>query len=226
MANYKKEGTSQTYGQLLLFPFKSDNVPTSTTYASSPKDILVKLIPAKNSGVTRNLTVADIDEEERKKILLTAFSDNPNLPVEIGYGNSIDQSTTIWSEGVDLSTFSEKIQDYAIVVGGEKTKDELKKIIKNAALVDSFITLKSKDSEEAEYNNLKDANISAKFVYNNFSQTETDIVREETPSLDPLTDSFFVKGKDKSRVPRYVSLTWPLAKLTEPLLKSETNSRI
>lgn len=46
----KKEGTSQTYGQLILFPSKEKGFNSSTGNSSNPtinEDIIVKLIPRK-----------------------------------------------------------------------------------------------------------------------------------------------------------------------------------
>lgn len=224
MANFKTEGTSQTYGQLIVFPFKKDSIPTSKfQYPNSSKDQIVKLMPSTKDralGNNRNLTLADVDDAERTKIIQAAFSENVSTPIEIGVGiNSGDGAQEVPTpDQVNLAAHSEKIEDYAIVVGGEKSREELKRIIKDSSVVDLFIMLKSLDSEEAEFNNLKEAEVTAKFIYNYFTQTEEDIQFQETQNNDPLLVN------TKNNAPMYVKLTWPLAKITEPITTENTNS--
>jgi hypothetical protein len=132
MANFKSEGTSQTYGQLIIFPFKKDTLSTSKfQYPNSSKDIIVKLMPSTKDrvlGNSRALTVADIDDAERTKIIQAAFSENPSAAIQIGIGiNSGDGA--IESPGpdqVNLAAHSETIENYAIVVGRRKKQGRIK----------------------------------------------------------------------------------------------------
>lgn len=224
MANFKTEGTSQTYGQLIIFPFKKDSLPTSRfQYPNSSKETIVKLMSSTKDrvlGRARALTLADIDDVERTKIIQTAFSDNPNAAIEIAVGINSGDGAEEESvpDQVNLAAHSEKIESFAIVVGGEKSREELKKIIKDSSVVDLFIMLKSLDSEEAEFNNLKESQIESNFVYNYFTQTEEDIEFQENQINDPLLVN------NKYNAPMYVKLTWPIAKITEPVSIEDTNS--
>jgi hypothetical protein len=105
-----------------------------------------------------------------------------------------------------------------LLLDGEKSKEELKKIIKDSSVVDLFIMLKSLDSEEAEFNNLKEANVVAEFTYNYFTQTEEDIQFQEAQNNDPLLSN------TKNNAPMYVKLTWPVAKITQPITTEDTTS--
>jgi hypothetical protein len=213
--NFKREGTSQTFGQLVIFPSKKDGLPIDPKIINrSPKDIVVRLIPSSQG----TLTLSKIVDTERSKISLAAVSDNKsaviNLSESFARGSLVENSV---NEINNISSVFQNIQDYAIVVGGSKGATELQKILKESAKVDLFVTLKSKESEIVDYNNLKDVDVSSKFVYNFFTPDETDISSQEDQSQDPLLKN------DIFNVPRYVKLTWDVKKITEALINTEND---
>jgi hypothetical protein len=212
---FKREGTSQTYGQLVIFPSKQDDVPLDPKIVRSPKDIVVKLIP--NGGGKLNL--ARIVDSERSKICLAAFSTNRQAVINLSAAFDIDGAFKESSkqEIVNISSVVQNIQDFAIVVGGSKSASELNKILKEAAKVDLFVTLKSQESEVLEYNNLQTVNMSSKFVYNFYIPEETNIASQEDQTKDPLLT------KDIFNVPRYVKLSWEATHLKEPLSDTESD---
>ncbi len=149
---------------------------------------------------------------------MAAFSDNKSAVINLSESftrNSLTENSI--NEINNISSVFQNIQDYAIVVGGSKGATELQKILKESAKVDLFVTLKSKESEIVDYNNLKDVDISSKFVYNFFSPDETDINSQEDQSQDPLLKN------DIFNVPRYVKLTWDVKKITEALINTEND---
>jgi hypothetical protein len=223
MAQFKTEGTSQTYGQLVIFPFKKDNsVPKlNTGTINAPEGIRVKLLPNNKT----QLKIGDIDDNERALISMAAFSDLPDPYVGIGQNDqsiiSDNTQETSEREKINISKMAENIEDYAIVVGSSyKTKQELRKITKDASAVDLFIMLKSLDSESVEFNNLKVTELNAKFTYNFYIPEESDISSQEDQSQDP-----FLKN-DIFNIPRYVKLTWKPTKVTEEISSFELVSAL
>jgi len=144
------------------------------------------------------------------KIILSAFSD------------AKDKIVVVTQPAVGDSTKQTKndIQNFAIVAGSTKSKDARNSAIKRSLQVDSLITSKSKESEEIEFNNLKQIGIKAEFVYNFFVPEEKNYVTEENPLLDPLLkDSLF-------DVPRYVKLTWESQSVSEELSDVDTDFQL
>lgn len=215
-ANFKKEGTSQTYGQLVIFPSKQDNVPLNTgAVLQSPRDIIVKLVP--NGGGQLNL--ARIVDSDRSKICLAAFSANRQAVINLSAAFDVDGAFKESSkqEIANISSVVQNIEDFAIVVGGSKNTTELANILKEAAKVDLFVNLRSRESEVLEYNNLQTVGLSSKFIYNFYIPEETNILSQEDQTKDPLlkTDIF--------NVPRYVKLSWPSIQLKQPLSDKESD---
>jgi hypothetical protein len=211
---FKREGTSQTYGQLVIFPTKMDTVPLdpAKNVVNSPRDITVRLIA--NGGGT--LLGSKILDTERSKISLAAFTDNKQAVINLS--SSVNESLIEkgQQENIKISNVNQNIEDHAIVVGGEKSPEELRMILKEAIKVDLFTALKSQESEVVEYNNLKDVELNAKFVYNFYIPEECDISSQENQSQDPLLKN------DIFNVPRYVKLSWQPKYVTEPLANTVT----
>lgn len=84
-------------------------------------------------------------------------------------------------------------------------------IIKESSKIDLFTTIKSKESQVIQFNNLKQTNISAKFQYNFYHPRERELDTQEDRANDP-----FLKRKIFD-VPRYVKLTWTPQNVTEPI---------
>lgn len=213
---FKREGTSQTYGQLVIFPSKQDDVPVDPkTIVQSPKDVIVKLIP--NGGGQLNL--ARIVDTERSKISLAAVSANKQAVINLSAAFDVDGAFSEASkqELANISAVVENIEDFAIVVGSSKSTLELANSLKESAKVDLFVTLKSQESEVLEYNNLQTVDLTTKFVYNFFIPEETNIASQEDQTKDPLlkTDIF--------NVPRYVKLSWEERHVKQPLTAREND---
>lgn len=211
---YKQEGTSQTYGQLVIFPSKQDSVPLDPKIVTnSPRDIVVKLIP----NGPGSLNAARISDIQRSKISLAAFSDNKEAIIDLSADTGAAVVETGKQEFVRISTVYQNIEDFAIVVGGEKTPTELASVTKEASKTDFFITLKSQESEIIEYNNLKDVELKSEFIYNFYIPEETDIISQENQNQDPLLKN------DIFNVPRYVKLTWEPKHVTENISNIEND---
>jgi hypothetical protein len=220
----KVEGTSQTYGQLIVIPSKQEasslnKVGNTLNQVSqvatvAPQDTIVKIVPNEATGLGTGVVVHDSD---KSKISVAAFSDNKQPTVALNKESSIVEAML---EGANLNTFATIIKNdvqHAIVIGSLlKPKEEIKKILTEAQKVDMMISMKSKFSEDLEFNNLKEPELSAEFVYNFFSPDEADVISQEDQSQDP-----YLKN-DIFHVPRYVELRWPAAGVTEELSAEET----
>lgn len=100
------------------------------------------------------------------------------------------------------------------------SSENLKDRIKIASNADLFITLKSKESEEIEFNNLKQSEVVAKFTYNFFTPEEKNYITEENTALDPLLKNSIFD------VPRYAKLTWEKQQVTEDISDIENNFQL
>lgn len=220
----KTEGTTQTYGQLITIPEKKDigtnaAAGSGQNYAVSPKDTLVKIVPNNKDSLGLGSSV-DLTDTDRSKISISAFSDTKEPTVAL----SVDTSEeNISLEGSRLNSFSRVAQNqvtHALVAGSAlKSREEIKKVLTDARKVDMMITLKSKDSEEIEFNNLKEIDPESEFTYNFFIQEEEDIISQEDQAQDPLLK------KDIFNVPRYVELQWKPIGVTEKLTREESGDR-
>ena len=213
----KTEGTTQTFGQLIVFPARKDVSSMTTNQQSSvtPVDTVVKVVANPvDSGV--NLSVNDTD---RSKIAIAAATTTKEAAVVLDR-TSIAQENLL--EGVNVGTFARvKINeiDHAIVVGSLiKSKDEVSKAMAESQKVDMMICLKSKESEVLEFNNLKEPAFEVQMVYNFFIPEEEDVLSQEDQSQDP-----FLKG-DIFDVPRYVELKWTPVDVTEEFASIESLS--
>lgn len=216
-ALFKKEGTSQTFGQLVLIPSLGDVAALlDRDYANStivPQDITVKLV---FNDRTPFLGSDSLSDKDRSKIALAGFSENKDPVVAI---TAKADTGEVVLEGSSLNSFSRVKQneiDHAIIVGSSyKPREEIKKVLQEAGKIDLMITLKSKDSEDINFNTLKEPELQASFTYNFFIPEEKDIISEEDPSKDPLLKN------DIFNVPRYVELRWTPTKVTEQLTLQE-----
>ena len=214
--NFKRESTSQTYGQLVIFPSRQDSAPTDPkSVVQSPRDIVVKLLSANSEP----LNLARIVDTERSKISVAAMTPNKQVVINMSAAISADKSFSEAGkqEFANISSVVQNIQDFAIVVGGSKPEAELQSVLKQSIKTDLFITLKSKDSEIVDYNNLKDIQINSKFTYNFYTPEECDVKSQEDQSLDPLLKNSI------SEVPRFVKLTWDPVNITEQLSTTESD---
>lgn len=209
----KREGTSQTYGQLVTLPTARDVTATQTTSlgqasAVSPRDTIVKIIPNTQGDDNSSFQLNDID---RSKISIAAFSNNANPTVALNQTPS--NATNLGNNQLpQVTNVQQNASNQALVVGSAiKSRDDIKKVLDDAKKVDLMITLKSKESEILEFNNLKEITPDSTFVYNFFEETEEDIDSQEDQSKDPLLAS------DISNVPKYVKLTWDSIVVTEPI---------
>jgi len=215
----KVEQTSQTYGQFFqLLTGQSETSSNRSTQGSSggtivPTDSIVRVIRNDNNG--GDLILSDTD---KARIALAATSDSFQPTVAVN--TSIVAGENVLATNA-ANNFSEVVLNNGpaevIIVAGSSYKpiEEIKEILTEAQKIDMMITLKSKDSEALEFNNLKEAQLESKFVYNFFSASEGDVESQEDPAQDPyLKSSIF-------NVPRYVKLTWEPAMITEPLSQEE-----
>lgn len=214
----KTEGTSQTYGQLVSIPSRKDVTVTSVSNevsaTVSPQDSIVKIISnEKSEDATGTLELNDID---RSKIAIAAHSDTKDPAVSI---NKIERLKDSSLEGSSLNNFSKNVANIdlvAIVLGSSlKSKEEVKKVLTEAQKVDLMISLKSKESEEIEFNSLKEVQPDLEFTYNFFTQDESDVSTQEDQSQDPLLKN------DIYNVPRYVELSWTPVGVTEEMSSDE-----
>jgi hypothetical protein len=219
----KTEGTSQTFGQLIKFPTKevgSTNIASAIAsvfnVAGTTKDIIVKLIPGNNKA----LSIKDIDVEDRFRIIASAFSD---IPTSLKTATITQDAATQDTSGrlPAPSTTIPNIEDYAIVAG-TTCNPNVKTDIKRALKADLFIALKSKESEEIEFNNIKQIDLSGEFVYNFFTTKEKDYLNEEDPRQDP----FLISNSSSFEIPRYIKLRWTPQMVTENLSEIENDAAL
>lgn len=219
----KIEGTTQTYGQLISLSnsrLSSNNTGLGQTAASSPHDVLVKIIPnTKEDSPGERIVLNDID---RSKIAIAAYSDTKDPSVALNKDVD-DRSNQRINQSPNTTEHRENQLDYATVIGSVlKNRDEIQRILTDARKVDMMITLKSKESEILEFNNLKEIEPDANFTYNFFEDNEEDISSQENQALDPLLT------KSALDVPRYVKLTWDSITVTEVVEDpaQQNNSRV
>lgn len=219
----KTEGTTQTYGQLITIPERKD-VSTSKKTEShqttvSPRDTLVKIVP--NNQKSQSLGVSmELNDTDRSKISVAAFSDTKTPTVALDRDDDHGESVLEGNRLNNFSTVARNRETHALVLGSTiKSKEEIKKVLTEAKKVDMMITLKSKDSEELEFNNLKEIDPEIEFTYQFFVSDEEDISSQEDQAQDPL-----LKG-DIFDVPRYVELTWQPVGVTERLTAEEMNDK-
>lgn len=223
----KTESTSQTYGQLISIPSKkdvsqfrsADSTSVSQTYAISPKDVMVKIVPNDQSNEELGSKVA-LSDKDRSKISISAFSDTKEPTVSLTRETSRQEKTL---EGSALNTFAKVAANtiqHAVVIGSAyKSREDIKKALNEAKKVDMMICLKSADSEDIEFNNLKEINPDVEFTYNFFIPEEEDIVSQEDQSQDPLLKN------DAFNVPRYVELNWAPVGVTDELTSEESGRK-
>jgi hypothetical protein len=205
---FKEEGTTQTFGQLIIFPSKKDSQQLSANNIKS-EDIVVNL----QSNSQTDLSIFDIDESDRYRITVSAFSDQQPKTAFVTV-NSNPNAVVLQEKNNSVDIPPELIHDFAIVVGSSMSKLRLKGAIEQASKVDFLIALKSQLSQEVEYNTIKQTNVKTKFVYNFYTTQEKEL-NEEDRNDDPLDKA------DIFSVPRYVKITWEPQSVTEPIRNIE-----
>lgn len=213
--SYKTEGTSQTYGQLVVLREKGANFSNtkldpeiSSSKILSP-DKIVKLNPIG----TNQLKASDVDDNELSKIAAAAaLQKNPSVDISAENSSNLNQTSSTANATTNVSTTMPNIESFAVVLGSlVKTSEDIAKSMEQAIKIDSSLSMKSKFSEEIELNNLKDVTLNGNFVYNFYIPEEEDVASQEDQSQDPLL------LRDKFNVPRYVELAWNPVTLTEPV---------
>lgn len=204
----KTEGTSQTYGQLITLAISEDiSLASNIENAVAPQDIQVTLLQS------TEVTSAD---QDRKKIIEAAFSDNTTKIASVKKAKDVDfdelndnffLNTLVNAELTELTT--------ATVVGSRvKTVKEIKDCLNESKKVDLLICLKSRDSESLEFNNLKIPDFQGNFVYN-FYLREGDYQEDDVASRENSED-LLAKNKPHM-VPQYVELSWKSLRRAEKL---------
>lgn len=221
----KLEQTSQTYGQFIQIVESeigiSGRSTTGTTnrLSNAATDTTVKVVRSDNDA--GNLTLTD---EDKARIAVAAVT-SPEPTVAVNMGN-LGGSRGIIAGDIDLArnvstNFSDVVQNLpgeSVVVAGSVyiEPQKVKEILTEAKKIDLMLTLKSKDSEVLEFNNLKELQLDSEFTYNFFNNFEADIESQEDPSQDPYLKTSLIN------VPKYVKLTWKPVEITEPLSIEET----
>lgn len=211
--SYKTEGTSQTYGQVVVLREKNSNFfrerEISSTKILSP-DKIVKLNPV---GGATQLKSSDVDDNEFSKIAAAAaLQVNPSVDIDASKDTGANNQTISNPASINVSLTMPNIQEFAVVLGSSvKTAQDIAKSMEQSIKIDSALSMKSQFSEEIELNNLKEINVESNFVYNFYIPEEEDIISQEDQNKDPLL------LRDKFNVPRYVELSWNPTILSEPI---------
>jgi hypothetical protein len=219
---FKTEGTTQTYGQLIVFPAreksiiaKSQSETQTTTQLISPKDTMVRIIsqsPTESSS--KSLVLENVD---KSNISIAAFSSEKEHIAVVNQASLSSQDTSsapkVNTLGMDtVSTANINVEEYAIVVGSAiKSREEIKKCLTEAQKSNLSISFKSKFSESAEHNNIKSPELFSSFIYNFYDHNERNIETQEDPKQDPLL------SKKLQDVPLYVELSWKPSSTTEDI---------
>jgi len=212
----KTEGTSQTFGQMVIFPSRGDLISAVTDDTGgfvnvTPLDTAVRVVQDADT-LASIATAGLVSDSDKSSIALAAAATDIGKEAVVSIKSD---NTNGGVSSIGLSSFAntkENIIDHAVVIGSVfKAKDEIKKILIESSKVDLCITLKSKESEAIHFNSLKTPEMESEFVYNFFDEEELNISTQEDPSLDPLHKNTI------RNVPRYVEIRWNTAKLSEPL---------
>lgn len=188
---------------------------------------------------TKDTIVKVIRNSKDVEVALAAFGTIPTLPckavsnVATAAALGQDSATVVLPRerlvekkqeglfGQFLTSFTNvtpNVVEHLVVAGSSiKTKEEQASSLRESQKIDLTITLKSKPSEDLEFNNLKVPDLEVEFFYNFFVEDEEDIEEQEDRSKDPL-----LKRRPVD-TPRYVSLQWSTAKTTEPLQVNAKN---
>lgn len=224
----KKEGTSQTYGQLLLkstdvvqqqeLSVKKDLSIDSNT-SSDQRDKTVKIEESVASAIEKiasedTSTIkrsADLTDRDKANILVQlndTKDTNTTFEVSPESRESSNKNPQNITDSLSISLAAQqeigkKISETYIRPGSKyESEEEINSIVKDSSKIDLLITAKSKFSKPIEYNTLYTPDIEVDFVYNFYIDNEENITSEEDPSRDPIVD------KSLKDIPRYVVLRW------------------
>ncbi|MEK6879197.1 MAG: hypothetical protein AABY22_06285 [Nanoarchaeota archaeon] len=195
---FKTEGTSQTFGQMVIF----GNVPgfnnlTNTQTSISSKTTNVNILKTTVSSA------ANLDET-KVQIAVAAASNDSNATIVLKeQGNSAVGISDVGNLS-NTNTLTVSVFD-----SQTKTKEEVKDILTESKKVDLSISLKSKNSEKIEFNNLQMPQLNGKFNYIFFAEDEADVDSQEDPS------------KEISEFSRFSNLQWDIVEVSEDLTDEE-----
>jgi len=241
----KIEGTSQTFGQLIISnqnyasptaaqttqaiegSIKSNTASTAESIDSTIGGSVASNRLAESSSVvpvdvlvevvqnTASNSTA-ISSDKKTSIAMAAASGQSRPTAVVDADNVVDRALTTNSLLGGVATVVPNVVEYVTVLGSSvKTQDEIREALTEAQKIDLSITLRSQKSEAIEFNTLKKPGMSTKFLYNFFSGSETNIQEQEDQSKDPLLT------KRPVDTPRYVDLRWAVTEVTEPLAGTE-----
>ena len=205
----KKEGTSKTFGQFVIFGGKSETTKqhmvdstNEQTFAAGVTTVVVNSV----SSVEENLDTV------KSQIALAAASGIKSTIIAVGNGEGSAGET-------DIGKLTNTVKLAAFVVNSKtKTPDEIKDIILESSKMDMAITMKSRESHVIEFNNLDVPDIKTEFFYQVFDPDETNITTQEDPARDPLLNGTL------SRVPRFVEISWNRTFIEEPITGIEIDN--
>jgi hypothetical protein len=202
----KTEGTSQTFGQLVVLGDQIINTgegsfnPSVSSTGIVPQDTIVTIVEDATSSTPQGSL--------NSSIALAAASSNQSATAVVPAGSASMAN----SLSANMATNMPNVVGYAVIVGSSvKLKEEIDKALLEARRFDLLTTYRSKKSEPIHFNSLKSPNLQAKLIYNFYTEDEEDIRAQEDQSVDPLLNS------RPSDVPRYVELSWNAVDVTEPL---------
>lgn len=219
----KTEQTSTTYGQMIEILTggstgrSSGGTGTTSTRSSDQQsvgnhaavDTVVSVVRNDHNGGNLILT----DQDRTNIAIAAATSQQPTVAVNTSI---LPGENVLANNSPSVSAVIPAATDTVVVVGScWKPLEQMQEILTEANKIDMMITLKTKDSEILEFNNIKEVQMESQFVYNFFSASEADISSQEDPSQDPFLRTTL------TNVPKYVKLTWEPAKITEPLSDQE-----
>jgi hypothetical protein len=209
----KTEGTSQTYGQLIVLSITEDTLlGNNKENLVAPQDIAITLVPS---------TEIKSADEDRKKVIEAAFA-NPVGVAAVSTKKDLDfdelndnyfLTSLVNSEVVELTT--------ATVVGSRlKTKQEITDALKEASKTDLLIALKSKDSEMLEFNNLKIPDFDGQYIYNFYSSSDS---YQEDDLVGRENGNDLLSSLKATAVPQYIELSWKSLKKAEIIKGQKVN---
>jgi len=181
----------------------------------APQDTLVSVIA---NTVDKIAEGSSLGCKEKATIAMAAASTNKAATVAVASELLVvDQPQTLFGSALNsVATVLPNVTETFIVLGSTlKEKEEIKKALTEAQKVDLSFTLRSKQSESIEFNNLKRPTLEVGFSYNFFVEDEEDIEEQEDPTKDPLLNHRAVD------TPRISDIRWPVISVTEPLAGTE-----
>lgn len=194
----KTESTSQTFGQMIVFKnnFGFVKTPQATT-SISPKITNISVLKTTAIG-SKNI------DDIKAQIAIAAVS--PDVDTNSSIVLKEDQNISSEAASNIGSLSNTETSSVSVWNSQTKTKEEIKDILTEAKKVNLSISLKSKDSDKIEFNNLQIPEFLAKFNYNFYVEDEDDIEKQEDPTKINSDD-----------FPRFVSAEWNVVEVSEEL---------